>query len=178
MDTTQLDRWARTIAMARSRRGAMGLLIAGALAGMVESEGIAKNKGKGKGQKRGCKKSEKKCGKKCIRKGDCCSSDDCVYCRGEVCQPDGTCRCNPGTSVYNGVCGHKPDCLPVPYVGGPGPSACCSGNAIQGDQGYWACMPGTTKCLSDYDCATGSIGRCRGFLCPELYHQAQPDCPQ
>lgn len=161
----------------------MRLLIASSLTVTVGSRVSAKKKGKGKSKPKGCKKNQKKCGEKCIPQTACCTSRDCVYCYGEVCQPDGSCRCNPGTSQYNGVCGFKPECLPVPFIGGPGPSACCSGNAILGAQDgiqHWVCTPGTDKCLSDFDCTTGPLpGRCKGFMCPELFHKvtAEYGCP-
>ena len=167
MDGKTFDHLVTASATVPTRRAALAMLMGGAVA-LVRGQGADARKRKPK--PKGCTKSQKKCGETCIPSTGCCTDKDCVYCAGEVCQPDHTCRCNPGTSQYNGVCGVKPDCLPSPYVGGPGPSACCSGKAIRGDGGYWACLPGKDKCLSDYDCTTGTLGRCKGFMCPELYH--------
>lgn len=192
MDTPRFDRWTRNLATAGSRRSVLSLLLAGALAGTVGPEGIAQGKGKGKGggkgggKKKGCTKSEKKCGKKCIPQSHCCMEDDdaCpLHCLGEVCQPDGSCRCNPGTIQFNGVCGFRPKCLNAGNFNGNGPADCCSGEAIfavDEDSGIsaWVCLPGKKNCLTDVDCVTGILGRCKGWMCPEMLAQVtQGRCP-
>jgi hypothetical protein len=181
MEPTRFEDLLRSISAAASRRGVLRALATGAVAGLVGrlagEDGDAKRrlhgakKGKKPNKPKGCKRGQKRCLAACIPKSACCTSLDCVYCQGEVCQQDHTCRCNPGTVVFNGVCGFKPDCLPVPDNTGNGPAKCCSGSAqYEVDSGTWTCVPGKERCLSDADCATGTVGRCKGFMCPERFH--------
>jgi hypothetical protein len=176
MEPTRFENLLRSVTVASGRRGVLRALAGAALAGTGshltgdDSEAKRKLHRAKKGKKpKGCKRGQKRCGLTCIAQSACCTSKDCVYCAGEVCQADHTCRCNVGTSQFNGVCGFQPDCLSVPDNTGNGPIKCCSRNAqYEVDSDSWTCLPGKENCLSEADCAGGP---CRGFMCPELYHQ-------
>ena len=97
MDSRRFDTLTRALTerppRPHSRRSVLALA-AGALAGMADhltqergaAEGPLHRQKKGKKPK-GCKRGQKKCGSKCIAASACCTSDECVYCRGRYCQP-------------------------------------------------------------------------------------------
>ena len=82
MDANRFDSLARSLTVARSRRGAVGSLLAGTLGLLGLAEAVAKKKGKGKkgkGKKKKdrCKKGEKRCDKKCCEAGQECIEGVC-----------------------------------------------------------------------------------------------------
>jgi hypothetical protein len=174
MDATRFDRWARSLAIARSRRGALRLLTASALAGLIGIEATAKKKGngKGKGKKKGCRGTEKKCGNKCIAKDACCSNKDCDQCALEICQ-NGICGCHESKIRSNGVCGTFVNCLAAGEITSDA-GLCCSDKSVKDpESGQERCLPGDFMCLTPVDCFGAP---CRGFMCPGLYHSHAPNC--
>lgn len=175
MDETRFDSVTRSLYGLTARRGALGLMLGGALglAGLAETD--AKKKGKNKKkkkQKKECQKLTRACGIfGCQFGARCCSSFNCDQCSASSCVNQGkdgfgTCGCDPdeGEVFLNGRCGVKPECLPAGTVRSPNDIRCCSGSEITdiNSPANGTCLPGVLSCLSNADC-TG--GLCRGFVC-------------
>ena len=177
MDGNRFDEVMRSLRGTSPRRGAVALLMGGALglAGLAESEAKGKKKGKKKGKGKGkpkrsdfCEGVANSCGLKCDVGANCCSSFDCSACRGLVCSGDqatpGKCVCDEGQEYMNGRCGTQPQCYPAGALRKDQfDTRCCSGieTPVEGD--FLAkCEPGTLSCFSDNDC-TGGV--CRGYEC-------------
>lgn len=98
--------------------------------------------------------------------GPCRADGDCDRCARETCQA-GVCGC-PDDMVRdtNGIC-HTPrlNCYAVGQTVSS-PTLCCSGTGSQIQFGFF-CIPGTTTCAQNQDCAGG--GKCLGGMCPPLY---------
>ncbi|MCA9879664.1 MAG: hypothetical protein KC442_17850 [Thermomicrobiales bacterium] len=175
MDDVRFDHIARSLHNLAPRRGALGLLLGGALglAGLAESE--AKKKGKKKKkqkQKKACQKLTQACGIfGCQFGARCCSGYNCDQCSASSCinrgkDGFGTCGCDAddGETFLNGRCGVKPECIPAGTIRSGNDIRCCSGSQIIdiNDPENGKCLPGVLSCLSNADC-TG--GLCRGYVC-------------
>ena len=180
MDGKQFDNMARAFRVDRPRRGALGLLVGGALslAGLTQSQAKGgKGGGKGKGGKKKkkkkdtCLKAAARCGKSRCGMGDtCCSQYDCdcrqgLYCNYKSANAEsGTCGCDGDDVMHNGRCGAKPVCIPAGTKRGLGDPMCCSGSQVTdiNDPAFNTCLPGNLLCLSNGDCTGGA---CRGYKC-------------
>lgn len=111
----------------------------------------------------------KRCNGACIPATSCCFNSECDFCKQRTCQ-SGDCACKPGTVAdARGFCGTPVGIsCGVAYQIVNNPALCCSQNfrVHQTVPPLWQCLPGTTQCVIDQDCASGP---CRGFMCPERY---------
>jgi len=184
MDGDRFDGVTRSLQTASPRRGALGMLLGGALglAVLGESEGKGNGKGKGKKKKKkkksdACEKAATSCNGKCGMGQACCSSFDCDSCQNFYCssvpgQP-GVCGCDGTDVLHNGRCGTKPQCIPAGQKREFTDIRCCSGMEIidinSPENGK--CLPGVLSCLSNADCTGGA---CRGYQCYGL----ELGCPE
>lgn len=108
MDGNRFDDALRALIASPSRRGVLGISLAGAL-GTLLGPVAAEAKKKGKNKKK-CK-GKKKCGKKCIPKTSCCPAcTDGKVCTGGACAcPQGTFPCG-NTCVAGDQCCTNSDC--------------------------------------------------------------------
>ncbi len=181
MDANRFDDVARALHIEAPRRGALSLVVGGALGltGLAETAAKGKGKGKGKGKKKKkkdvCGKTSAGCGRKCGLGQACCVHLDCDSCLGLWCNGTdggtkaGVCGCDGTDEMHNGRCGTKPNCIPAGQKREFYQVACCSGSEVVdiNNPANGTCLPGTLQCLSDADCTGGS---CRGYFCsaPEL----------
>lgn len=170
MDDVRFDQVARSLRGVAPRRGALGLLMGGALGltGLAGSD--AKKKGKGKKKKKKndvCKKVDQACGDNggCAFGANCCTDLNCDNCSNAFCLSSdkdtvGICDCLSTHQFLNGRCGEKPECLSAGIARtSQFDIRCCSG--IQ-DMETDICQPGVLSCLTNDDCDSGL---CRGFVC-------------
>ena len=177
VDANRFDDVARSLQREAPRRGALGLLLGGALALTGIAETVAKGKGKGKKKKKKdvCEKTSKACKGNCGMGQACCHHLDCSSCQELWCngteggKKAGVCGCDAPDVLHNGRCGTKPDCIPAGQKRGFYDKLCCSGSEVTdiNDPANGTCLPGDLLCLSNADCTGGS---CRGYKCyaPEL----------
>lgn len=176
MDAQTFDDLLRGLSAAASRRGVVTGLAGTLLAALpLASVGDAKGKnrkGKNKGNRKGCGKGKRKCGKKCVSKGKCCEGEECPGCRSEVCL-NGTCQCGPDLNMHNGLCGFFIDCKGFGLICTSDEECCSNHCSIDAGQGQMRCALSTTRCLLDFDCASGP---CQGYSCPESNQAYFSEC--
>jgi hypothetical protein len=178
VDGTRFDAIARSLHLETPRRGALGLVLGGALGltGIAETSAKGKGKGKKKKKKDVCGKTSKACKGNCGVGQACCVHLDCSSCQELWCNGTnggtkaGVCGCEGTDVLHNGRCGTKPNCIPAGQKREfYDDRICCSGSEVTdiNDPAYGTCLSGVLACLSDADCDGGS---CRGYFCasPEL----------
>lgn len=182
MDAHRFDALVASLSHGRSRRAALGGLIA-AVSHFLLNDAAAKKK------KKKCKRDTKKCGKKCIPATECCGNADCDGGGGKICQ-NGACVCPAGTNDCDGTCvdlfTDASNCGGCGLVCGSGQcihGACTCANVVTDCFGGCTCGareegqpavcfdgPFGSSCTVDTDCPLGSAclanNRCSGACLP------------